>query len=245
MTDLRTAAVAAGARLLAWAGRRARERSTWAGVPILLSALGYREAAGHLSDLVDVLTMVGILSGAGLAAATTSAHPAPAIAAAPLGPATSTNRSTTQGAFPMSILSAVRHILGIVAVAIAPTWNKAIANALAQSEAVLVPLLGDDAKRLCEDLLSSTLTGFEKLASVVADLAKIAADKGIKADAMVLTVIAAKAYAQVKADAPALLDAAIETGITAAAGPVAGALSAPVVEGVVAAATGTVEPIAA
>ena len=145
----------------------------------------------------------------------------------------------------MNLLSTVRHVLGIVAVAVAPSWNKAIANGLAQAEATLVPLIGDDAKKLCEDAASTTDSGFVKLANVVGDLAKIAADKGIKADVTVLTVIAAKAVLQVKADAPALLDAAIETGITVAAGPVVGAVSAPVVEGVVAAATGTAAPVAA
>ena len=135
----------------------------------------------------------------------------------------------------MSLISAARKLFGVIAVAVAPTWNKAIANSLAQAEATLVPILGDDAKRLCEDAASTTLGGFQKLASVVSDLAKIAADKGIKADFMVLTVIASKAYAQIVANAPELLDVAIETGITAAAGPAVGALAAPVVESTVAA----------
>lgn len=116
----------------------------------------------------------------------------------------------------MSLIKILRGILGIVATAIAPSWNKHVADTFAQAEAALTPVLGDDAKRLCEDAAATDVPGIQKLGNVVADLMKIAADKGIKADALVLTVVAQKAFAQIKADAPAILEAAIETGVHAA-----------------------------
>lgn len=58
-----------------WALRRARERSTWTGLAMLATALGFRELGGRIDDVADALTLIGLASGAGLAAATTSQHP--------------------------------------------------------------------------------------------------------------------------------------------------------------------------
>lgn len=238
---------AAGTRLLAWADRRLQERSTIAGIAAVLAAAGYSTLGAGLTSHIDLITMAAGALGSGLIAASTKPRPPELMLVTavphPLASIAPTDPAKVSPALPsmepiMSILSTVRHILGIIAVAVAPTWNKAVANALAQAEAVLVPLIGDDAKKLCEDAASTTDGGFVKLEHVVADLFTIAADKGIKADSMVLTVIAAKAYAQVKADAPALIDTAIETGITVAAGPTVAALTAPIVEAGVSAALG-------
>ncbi len=235
----------AGMRLLAWADRRLQERSTIVGLCGWLGTIGLASFGGEISSHADTITaLAGILSTA-LVTTSTQSHPLEPLLAAPAITLSATSAvadpakyapAPTKGTA-MNFLSSVRKVLGIVAVAIAPTWNKAVADALAQAEATLVPLLGDDAKKLCEDAASTTSTGFSKLGNVVTDLAKIAADKGIKADVSVLTVIASKAYLQVVANAPALLDAAIETGITAAAGPVVGAVAAPIVEGAVASLT--------
>jgi len=58
-----------------WALRRARERSTWTGLAMLAGVLGFRELGGRIDNIADALTLLGLVSGAGLAAATTSQHP--------------------------------------------------------------------------------------------------------------------------------------------------------------------------
>lgn len=66
----------AAARLFAWAKRRALEPSTWIGLGMAATSLGYSTLGKHLTAASDFLPMILGVGGAGLAAATTSARPA-------------------------------------------------------------------------------------------------------------------------------------------------------------------------
>ena len=59
-------------RILAWAGRRLRERSTYAGLATIASVAGAHELGAQISQVGDAVTLI---VGTGLVAATTSAHP--------------------------------------------------------------------------------------------------------------------------------------------------------------------------
>lgn len=57
---------------LAWAGRRLRERSTYAGLATIAGLAGAHELGAQISQVGDAVTLI---AGTGLVAATTSAHP--------------------------------------------------------------------------------------------------------------------------------------------------------------------------
>ena len=61
-----------------WALRRAQERSTWAGLAILATALGHTVLAAQLAHIGDGLALVFGGAGIALAAATTTPHLTPA-----------------------------------------------------------------------------------------------------------------------------------------------------------------------
>lgn len=59
-------------KLLAWIGRRLRERSTYLGVATIAGVAGAHELGAQISQVGDA---VALITGTGLIAATTSAHP--------------------------------------------------------------------------------------------------------------------------------------------------------------------------
>lgn len=59
-------------KLLKWAGKRAKEPSTYAGLAIIAGAVGGPAAGVAVGKVGQV---VGLIFGTGLVAATTSAHP--------------------------------------------------------------------------------------------------------------------------------------------------------------------------
>lgn len=65
----------AAPRILAWAKRRAAERSTWIGLGLAASSLGYSTVGQHLTSLADAIPMILGVGGAAIAAASTSSRP--------------------------------------------------------------------------------------------------------------------------------------------------------------------------
>lgn len=59
-------------KLLAWIGRRLRERSTYVGIATIAGVAGAHELGAQISQVGDA---VALITGTGLIAATTSAHP--------------------------------------------------------------------------------------------------------------------------------------------------------------------------
>lgn len=74
IADLMLHARAAATRLRAWAYRRARERSTWAGLSMLAAALGREALAAQISHFGDAIVVLAGVGGTAIAAATTSQH---------------------------------------------------------------------------------------------------------------------------------------------------------------------------
>ncbi|WP_267382614.1 MULTISPECIES: hypothetical protein [unclassified Sphingomonas] len=60
---------------LAWAKRRAGERSTWIGLAAVAGGLGKSVWADHLTSMADVVPMLLGAGGAALAAASTNPRP--------------------------------------------------------------------------------------------------------------------------------------------------------------------------
>lgn len=59
-------------KLLAWAARRLRERSTYVGLATIAGVAGAHELGAQISQVGDAVTLI---VGTGLVAATTSNHP--------------------------------------------------------------------------------------------------------------------------------------------------------------------------
>lgn len=59
-------------KLLAWGGRRLRERSTYAGIAAIAGIAGAHQLGAQISQVGDAIALI---TGTGLIAATTSAHP--------------------------------------------------------------------------------------------------------------------------------------------------------------------------
>ena len=59
-------------QILAWAGRRLRERSTYAGLATIAGIAGAHELGAQISQVGDAVTLI---VGTGLVAATPSEHP--------------------------------------------------------------------------------------------------------------------------------------------------------------------------
>ncbi len=69
------------ANLGRWALRRAQERSTWAGLAMLLAALGHATLSAQVAHIGDAVLLI---LGTGLMSATTTPHLPPAPEADPL-----------------------------------------------------------------------------------------------------------------------------------------------------------------
>jgi len=109
----------------------------------------------------------------------------------------------------MSFIARIASIFAKPIVAATSFLGNDLDRAFMDAEALLVARYGDAARKLCEDAASTSLRGIEKLGQVVADLIGLAAADGIRADATVLTTVAQKAYAQIRANAAAEIAALI------------------------------------
>lgn len=177
----------AAARLLAWAARRAQERSTIIGLAGMLAALGYSTLGERLTSEADLIAMAaGVLSTA-LVAASTRPHPPELIvvpASLPIIPPTPVITKETT----MSIGSELKHILGIVIGILIPGASAAATNLTTTIQNEIAKVYGEAATAMAKELSLDTtgMSGPDKVFAIVKALLATAEKDGFKGDLKIL-----------------------------------------------------------